>query len=197
MLRQLYIAGNQIAKLTDFDRLSSPPALVEISVARNPVSDRGNIHEHIISHFRQLQTIDGVAITQRQRQSAVMIAARRRLDLLEEQVSLQDGNIEELDLTQERSERVLQGIERLVTEEPENESAQSVFEAATVPPGPVEPATVAKVEAPLNGRMLWKGLSRVLRPRDCSGSPYQINKKDSTSWLAGWSPGWFRKPLPD
>ena len=43
--------------------------------------------------------------------------------------------------------------------------------------GPVEPATVAKVEAPLNGRVLWKGLPRVSRPRACSGNPYQINKK--------------------
>ena len=45
----------------------------------------------------------------------------------------------------------------------------------------VEPATVVKVEAPLNGRVLWKGLPRVLRPRACSGSPYRINKKDSTN----------------
>ena len=43
--------------------------------------------------------------------------------------------------------------------------------------GPVELATVVKVEAPLNGRVLWKGLPRVLRPRACSGSPYRINKK--------------------
>ena len=43
--------------------------------------------------------------------------------------------------------------------------------------GPVEPATVAKVEAPLNGRVLWKGLPRVSRPRACSGNPYRINKK--------------------
>ena len=43
--------------------------------------------------------------------------------------------------------------------------------------GLVEPATVAKVEAPLNGRVLWKGLPRVLRPRACSGSPYRINKR--------------------
>ena len=43
--------------------------------------------------------------------------------------------------------------------------------------GPVEPATVAKVKAPLNGRVLWKGLPRVLRPRACSGNPYRINKK--------------------
>ena len=43
--------------------------------------------------------------------------------------------------------------------------------------GPVEPTTVVKVEAPLNGRVLWKGLPPVSRPRGCSGSPYRINKK--------------------
>ena len=43
--------------------------------------------------------------------------------------------------------------------------------------GPVEPATVVKVEAPLNGRVLWKGLPLVSRPRACSGNPYRINKK--------------------
>ena len=43
--------------------------------------------------------------------------------------------------------------------------------------GPVEPATVAKVKAPLNGGVLWKGLPRVSRPRACSGSPDWINKK--------------------
>ena len=130
MLRQLFIAGNQIAELNNFDRLSSLPALVEISVARNPVSDLANLHEHIISQFRQLQTIDGTSITQRQRQSAAMLAAKRRLDLLEEQVSLQDGNIEEMGLTQQHSERVLQGVERLLTAEPTKKSTQGAVEAA-------------------------------------------------------------------
>ena len=40
--------------------------------------------------------------------------------------------------------------------------------------GLVEPTTAVKVEAPLNGRVLWKGLPRVLGPR---GSPYRINRK--------------------
>ena len=33
------------------------------------------------------------------------------------------------------------------------------------------PATLAKGKAPLNTRVLWKGLPRVSRPRACSGSP--------------------------
>ena len=31
---------------------------------------------------------------------------------------------------------------------------------------------------PLNGRVLWKGLPRVVRPRACSGSPYRITCTD-------------------
>ena len=42
---------------------------------------------------------------------------------------------------------------------------------------PVEPTTAIKVVALFNGRVLWKGLPQVLGPRDCSGSPYRINKK--------------------
>jgi hypothetical protein len=86
MLQQLFVAGNHIAMLTTFDALASLPALVEISVARNPVAALANCEEHLIRCLRQLQSIDGKVISQPHRQSATMHAAKQRLEMLEQQV---------------------------------------------------------------------------------------------------------------
>ena len=49
--------------------------------------------------------------------------------------------------------------------------------------GPVEPATLAKVEAPLNGSVLWKGLPRVHDPALVPEAPIGLIKKASTNVL--------------
>jgi len=115
MLQQLLIAGNRINALKAFDVLASLPALVEISIARNPVSSLANCEEFLISRLRLLLTIDGKEVSHQQRQTITMQAAKRRLEDLEEQILLQDSNIAELSIASNRSEGLLQGIERRMT----------------------------------------------------------------------------------
>jgi len=91
-------------------------------VARNPVSSRA-CEEFLISQLRVLSTIDGQEVSHAQRQAVTMQAAKRRIEVLEEQILLQDSNIAEVGVAQQRSEGLLKGIERLIAPK---------FEAAAV-----------------------------------------------------------------
>jgi hypothetical protein len=114
MLQELCVAGNQIGMLTSFDALASLPALTDISVSRNPVSALAICEENLLARLRQLKSIDGKAVSQHQRQAATMQAAKRRLEQLEQQVSLQDSHMLEMSLAGKRNEFLLKGIERLL-----------------------------------------------------------------------------------
>jgi hypothetical protein len=217
MLRQLFVAGNQITKLTTFEALASLPALVEISIARNPVCSHtsgssggdtlGSLssEEYLISQLRQLQCIDGRAISHDHRQSVLMQAAKQKLLQLEEQVSLQDGSILEMSVAQQRSDSLLKGIERLIMPnadstraltEPDVQapSRKSLEENVASPQQQAEtrasrgylPVNVSSDMPPTNDATEWTDAAAAVRhaPSDSTGHGLPLLAKEQAQQVA-------------
>ena len=146
MLKQLLVAGNRIPDLATFESLAPLPTLTEISIARNPACGLPHCEEHLIAHLRQLDCIDGQAITPQHRQTVVVQAAKRRLALLEEQLSEQSSSIVDVHEAQQglldACPNLSDGIERLIAQQPESPSPLPVPTAQPQPrPDTLPPRT--------------------------------------------------------
>ena len=146
MLKQLFVAGNRIPDLATFESLAPLPTLTEISIGRNPACELPHCEEHLIAHLRQLDCIDGQAITPQHRQAVVVQAAKRRLALLEEQLSEQSSSIVDVHENQQglldACPNLSDGIERLIAQQPESPSPLPVPTAQPQPrPDTLPPRT--------------------------------------------------------
>ena len=92
-LQRLYLANNRIQDMAELDKLESLPQLIEVNLTNNAISRR-LLHRPILV-FRQpnLQTIDGIPVTDEERQKADMY-------FLEEQPMIpQQTNIPQIQMT--------------------------------------------------------------------------------------------------
>ena len=73
-LRVLYMSNNKVDKWSEFERLQELPALEELLFTNNPLeevhSKQGNWRVEVIRRLPQLKKLDGIPITEQERQEA-------------------------------------------------------------------------------------------------------------------------------